>query len=206
MNLEKQSSESIYKTLNDLIELKARRDNTKFTASQLAQCLNLPRSSIQRLIHPDSEKRVTNPTIETLLKIVSFFQKDGFFVTINDFLKPINRPIEIRNQKENILQKNVSVPVYNEDLEKEESYVNISVAQDVDDSCLIAYRLNENLPPIFNKGSIFIIDQDKMLHNNHLLAIKYDNGISFVKYYKKHGKKIFQPLNESPKRKNEIIS
>ena len=42
-------------------------------------------SILARLIHPDPKKRVTNPRIETLNKILEFFKSEGFTVSIDDF-------------------------------------------------------------------------------------------------------------------------
>ena len=56
-----------------LIAQKAARDGRNFNVSQLAKAVNIAHSILVKLLHLDPEKRVTNPRIETLIKIVDFF-------------------------------------------------------------------------------------------------------------------------------------
>ncbi len=80
------STEAIHFVLSDLIAKKSQRDGVNFTSAQLAQSINVNRSIVHRLIHPDPDKRVRNPQIETLIKIVEFFRAEGFNIRIDDLL------------------------------------------------------------------------------------------------------------------------
>src|SRR3990167_10553215 len=90
---------SIHLVLRNLIEQKSKRDQIKFTSAQLANALSMPRSMITKLTHLDESKRVINPRIDTLLKIVEFFRSDGFNITINDLLGITTKSIDVQNQK-----------------------------------------------------------------------------------------------------------
>src|SRR5579863_1668852 len=106
------STDTIYFTLNDLLERKSKRDNIKFTGSQLAQAINVKRSIIHRLIHPNPTKRVTNPKIETLIKISEFFRLDGFDVKIDDFLSTHEKTVDIQEQVLGMLSVDATLPLY----------------------------------------------------------------------------------------------
>src|SRR3990167_9854928 len=100
---------SIHTELKKLIELKSQRDQIKFTAAQLAYALNMPRSMITKLTHSDLSKRVTNPRIDTLLKIVDFFKKAGFNINIDQLLGNKNL-IDIQNQMSTqLITKSISL-------------------------------------------------------------------------------------------------
>src|SRR6188472_954785 len=88
---------TIHLTLKNLIEEKAKRDNAKFTACQLAEALGMPRSMITKLTHYDKSKRVLNPRIDTLIKIVDFFRADGFNVTLDDLIGRRTKTINIKH-------------------------------------------------------------------------------------------------------------
>ncbi len=87
------STTSIYQVISELITMKTTHDGASFTNAQLANAIDVPRSSICRLLHPDTTKRVTNPTVEMLLKIVHFFREDGFDVTMDHLLGFRQSPI-----------------------------------------------------------------------------------------------------------------
>ena len=91
---------SIHLVLRDLIEKKSKRDKVKFTSAQLANALCMPRSMITKLTCLDESKRVINPRIDTLLKIVDFFRSDGFNITIDDLLGITKKSIiDVREAK-----------------------------------------------------------------------------------------------------------
>jgi predicted transcriptional regulator len=78
------SFDAIYLGIIHLIEAKSKKDNVRFTSSQLANALQVPRSLIQRLIHPDPNKRIVNPRVDTLIKIVDYFRKEGITASLDE--------------------------------------------------------------------------------------------------------------------------
>ena len=91
----------LHSTLRGLIDLKSQRDGVKFTVYQLAKAINMPHSILIKLIHQDPTKRVNNPRVDTLAKIVEFFKLDGFSITLDDLLFG-NKEIDIQSQSINL--------------------------------------------------------------------------------------------------------
>lgn len=87
------STASIYQVINQLMAMKSDIDGCCFTGAKLANAIDVPRSSICRLLHPDEAKRITNPTVEMLLKILNFFRDEGFDVTMDHLLGFRQSPI-----------------------------------------------------------------------------------------------------------------
>lgn len=77
------STTSIHLVISELMSMKSDKDGCCFTGAKLANAIDVPRSSICRLLHPDADKRITNPTVEMLLKILNFFRNEGFDVTMD---------------------------------------------------------------------------------------------------------------------------
>lgn len=77
---------SISTALIKLIEQKTKLDKVEFTASQLAEAIEVSRSVITRLIHKSQDKCVTNPRIFTLIKIVQYFKNQGLDITLDELV------------------------------------------------------------------------------------------------------------------------
>jgi hypothetical protein len=170
------STNSIQQILVELLDKKSRRDRVQFTSSKLAQALNVKRSLIQRLIHPDPLKRVTNPRIETLQKIVSFFQAEGFNLSLDDFLKlKTSTVIDVQNQKIGVVENSLTIPVYSLSDPFGEQVGVIDVKLTVKANNIIALYSDYEIKPIFQRGSIFIVDRDKDPIDDSLVAIIIDN-------------------------------
>lgn len=82
----KNQSKTISRVIKELIDQKSSKDNAPFTASQLADAIDVHRSVITKLIQQESKNRVTNPRIETLIKIVQFFRNDGLEISLDDLV------------------------------------------------------------------------------------------------------------------------
>lgn len=177
------SVERIHSVLIELINQKTQKDGKTFNGAKLAASLNLPRSSISRLIHPDANKRLTNPTLNTLIKIIDFFNNEGINITLNDFVSLKKRSIDVQEQQIQNLNTSIPVPLY--DIYDE--YQNTSIIADVENpfNQYKALVISNNFPPFFKKGSIFIIDQNKIPQNDNMIAIKIDNnpGIQIKKIF-----------------------
>src|SRR3990167_10301056 len=79
-------SNNIHLVLRNLFEKKTEKDKKNFTIYQLAKAIDVPHSILVKLMHTDPAKRVLNPRIDTLSKIVDFFKNDGFDIAIDDLI------------------------------------------------------------------------------------------------------------------------
>ncbi len=191
--------------LNELIDKKSQRDGIKFTSSKLASALDLPRSSISRLIHPDRNKRLTNPTIGTLIKIVEFFKDDGINVSVNDFVGLNNeRVIDVQEQEVGLLKYSITVPVYNLDGMLETEISTIAVNVDDNTNKFVAFVIKEDIKPIFKSGSIFIINESLIPQDDNLIGVKLEdkNQILIGKLHKNNDKMIVSLLVQKYTEKN----
>jgi hypothetical protein len=163
----------LHLTLRELIDMKSKRDGISFTVYQLAKAINMPHSILVKLIHPDPAKRVNNPRIDTLAKIVDFFKSDGFLVTIDDLLlghKEIDIPSQSINQK--YIEK--SIQTFSLDYEQKViGVIDIKLPEEFHNN-FIAFLSEEEISPFFKKGSIFIVDKNIKPENDNLIAIKME--------------------------------
>lgn len=188
---------SIHLTLKRLIEEKSKRDKIKFTACQLAQALGMPRSIITKLTHQNKTKRVMNPRIDTLMKIVDFFKTDGFDITVEDLLG-----VEI-NIKDNYLighHQVVTIPVYSLNRKNKLGVIDIKLPAKQNKDIIALYS-DKDIKPFFKAGSIFIIDLNARLENDNLIAIKlaHTRDIQIKKYCSHKNKIILKSLDEKEK-------
>lgn len=193
-------SPTIHTVLKNLIEAKSKRDKMKFTSYQLASALSMPRSIITKLTHPDESKRISNPRIETLIKIVEFFREDGFDITIDDLLGINNRTVDVQSQAIAATNELRSVMLYSLLNFKEKiGTFNINLS-DTHKNILALYAETE-VSDLFKTGSIFIIDLDADPEHDTLIAIKLDASekIHIKKYYRDKNKIILKPLNNDKK-------
>lgn len=184
-------------TLKELINEKSKRDNVKFTACQLANALNMPSSVIAKLTHPVASKRVTNPRIDTLVKIINFFREDGFQVCLEDIIG--NQPISVDIKDQNIThnESQATIPVYSIDYKKNKriGVIDINLASKSRNVfCIVA---NEDISPFFKSGSAFVIDPDLPICHGNLIAIKLSpvKNIQIKKYIIKKKKVILESIN-----------
>ncbi len=186
----------IYLMLRELIELKSSRDEKIFTVYQLAKAINMPHSIIVKLLHPDPTKRVNNPRIDTLVKIIDFFKTDGFMVKIDDFLF-IEKEIDILSQPINnhYFEKNIQIFSLNY-ASKQIGTINIKLPNDYNN--LMAYVSEEDIKPLFKAGSIFIVDKDSIPENDNLVAIKVEksNKILIKKLFNNGSEQILTSLDD----------
>lgn len=190
---------TMHLALRRLIDEKSKRDNVKFTACQLAHALGMPRSIITKLTHPDKSKRVTNPRIDTLIKIIEFFKADGFNITLEELLGLETKTINIKNQ---LLSRNevANIPVYLLDKpDKKIGQVEIKVAPK--HKKLVGLCARRDMKPFFKAGSIFIVDPNAKLENDILVAIKLSdsNETQIKKYYYYKNKILLKSLDEHEK-------
>ncbi len=144
-------------SLKKLVALKSARDSKKFTFNQLSKAIEMPHSMLVKLVHSDPEKRVHNPRIDTLVKIVNFFKQDGFDISLDQLL-------------ENKERAEQTIPLYSMESNKKIGNLSIQLASEIPKA--IAIVSNEYIRPMFKKGTIFIVDTDKQPDNDSLIAVK----------------------------------
>lgn len=188
-------STSIHIVLKDLIEAKSKRDQIKFTGYQLANALAMPRSIITKLTHPDVSKRIVNPRIETLIKIIDFFRKDGFEVKIDDLLS-VDKTIEIQSLSpvKSVLS---TIQLYSLDNAREKIGV-IDIALGNECTNVVGFKSLVDMTPLFKAGSIFIVNTNIKPEHDNLIAIRLNSEeqISIKKYYKQKNKVILKSLDD----------
>ncbi|MGE3920968.1 MAG: S24 family peptidase [Gammaproteobacteria bacterium] len=177
MELSIEHGNGIHIALKALMARKSLRDQMNFTIYQLAKAINMPHSILLRLLHPDPSKRVNNPRIDTLMRIVEFFKADGFNVTIDDLLNGVsaNKIMDVQSQKiiETLVPQAISVYSFiNNDRQK---IGTIDVKLSESSPSLFGLLSDEDLNPLFKKGSVFIINPDIIPRHNLLVAVSIDN-------------------------------
>jgi len=190
---------SIQIALEQLIEEKSRRDQTSFTSSQLAAALSMPRSIITRLIHPNPSKRVTNPRIDTLLKIVEFFRADGFNITVDDLLG--TKAIDVQQQfLDANLQQN-KIPLFSFEAALSQAVGNIEIKLNTKSKNIFALVDDEDMLPMFKKGSIFVVDKELEPEDDTLVAVKFpkEKKIRIKKFHIQGHKRILTSFDAQEK-------
>jgi len=198
----KEFSIHLASSINDLMGLKSQREQKKFTMYQLAKAIDMPHSMLIKLLHADLTKRVLNPRVETLAKIVRFFQEDGFNVTIDDIISGnilSKNTIEVAAQVRNENAEKKTIPLYgmSGDLNKTLGLVTIQMSSNSE--ALAAFISDENIEPMFKRGSIFIVDKNLHPLNNTLVAAvnNLNNLVLIRKYYFSNNKKILKSYDKT---------
>lgn len=191
---------NIHLVLRDLIDQKTKKDRKNFTIYQLAKAINVPHSILVKLMHTDPSKRVCNPRIDTLSKIIDFFRDDGFNIAIDDLISGIktNPEIYIATQTLDSASEIKSIPVYQMSTGIQKSIGAIETKISSTSGNFIALLSDEDIKPMFKKGSFFIIDTLAIPENDTLVAVDI-NGINKIlirKLYIKKNKKILISYDE----------
>jgi transcriptional regulator with XRE-family HTH domain len=176
----------IHSTLKQLIELKSKRDNCKFTIYQLAKAINMPHSMLVKLAHQDPSKRVINPRIETLTKIINFFKQDDFNVSLEELLHGLKKKgIDVEAQIVSQPKMYKAVPLYNMNNDKIK-IGSIDVSLTINSNSVIAFLTDDDIKPIFKKGSIFIVDIDCEINHDVMVLVKFraSHKVSVCKFFK----------------------
>ncbi|MES2141436.1 MAG: LexA family transcriptional regulator [Pseudomonadota bacterium] len=190
----------IHLTLKSLMQMKSERDGANFTLYQLAKALNMPHSILSRLVHSQPNKRVNNPRIDTLFKIVEFFKTDGFNVTINDLLMGFEEnTITIQDQKLDSFLTEVKLPLYSFNTSHSEKVGMASIKLTRIPDNAIAFLSAEAIQPLFKQGSIFIVDTQLKPKKDSLVAIKLVNNdrILIKKIHIERNKKWLKSIDNS---------
>ncbi|MFI4956543.1 MAG: S24 family peptidase [Gammaproteobacteria bacterium] len=181
------NNNDIHLVLKELIDRKSERDNLNFTVYQLAKLIGMPHSILIKLMHEDPSKRVNNPRIDTLTRIVDFFRRDGFNVTLNDFLTGFNSNagVSVDEQEVGISAVETIIPAYSFDTHFEKKLGTVEVMLPSASKNVIALISDHDIKPMFKKGSIFIVDMGLLPEDDTLVAVRLD-GMSNILIRKLH--------------------
>lgn len=157
--------QGIHLVLKDLIEMKSKRDRSNFSLSQLAKAIDMPHSILSKLTHDNPARRVSNPRVETLTKIVDFFKHDGFDVTVDNLLRGLEHKAVIP------VQEQIAVPLYFLDSELNHRIGTVEVDMIADPKNLIALVSDEYIEPMFKKGSVFVVNTQSKPEHGTLVAV-----------------------------------
>ncbi|WP_218813355.1 S24 family peptidase [Rickettsiella endosymbiont of Dermanyssus gallinae] len=183
--------------------MKSTRDGINFTLYQLAKMLNMPHSVLLKLIHHHPSKRVKNPRIDTLSKIVEFFKTDGFDITINDLLMGLEETSEISLKKQKLTSfcDEVKLPLYSFSAINSEKIGMIPIKLTTSPKKAIVLLSDEEIKYFFKKDSLFIVDIEQKPENENLVAVKMENHqkILIRKLCIEHNKKWLKSIDNTTK-------
>ena len=190
----------IHLTLKALLQMKSERDGENFTLYQLAKALNMPHSILSRLVHSQPSKRVNNPRIDTLFKIVEFFKTDGFNITVNDLLMGFKEDtVNVQAEKIDSFLTEVKLPLYSFNTDQSKKLGMATIKLTTLPNNVIAFLSDEAIQPLFKQGSIFIVDTQLKPKKDSLVAIKLKNNpkILIRKFHIERNKKWLKSIDDS---------
>ncbi len=190
----------IHLTLKALLQMKSERDGENFTLYQLAKALNMPHSILSRLVHSQPSKRVNNPRIDTLFKIVEFFKTDGFNITVNDLLMGFKEDtVNVQAEKIDSFLTEVKLPLYSFNTDQSKKLGMATIKLTTLPNNVIAFLSDEAIQPLFKQGSIFIVDTQLKPKKDSLVAIKLENNpkILIRKFHIERNKKWLKSIDDS---------
>ena len=188
MEIVEKQNNNLHLILKELIVRKSQRDRQSVSICQLAKAINMPHSMLVKLMHINPTKRVNNPRIDMLIKVVDFFRQDGFDITIDQLIagcKAHSNTIELAQQDVDILSAPQSIPIYSMTAGLQNTIGTIDVTLSTDSSNAIALLSDEDIKPMFKKGSVFIVNPSLTPENNTLVAAKAEtcDKILIRKFY-----------------------
>lgn len=190
----------IHLTLKALLQMKSERDGENFTLYQLAKALNMPHSILSRLVHSQPSKRVNNPRIDTLFKIVEFFKTDGFNITVNDLLMGFKEDtVNVQAEKIDSFLTEVKLPLYSFNTDQSKKLGMATIKLTTLPNNFIALLSDEAIQPLFKQGSIFIVDTQLKPKKDSLVAIKLENNSKILirKFHIERNKKWLKSIDDS---------
>ena len=100
------------------------------------------------------------------------------------------RNINVQEQKIEPLKHSVSIPIYTFDGETDIEKSTITLPIGDSNKNLIGLLAEQDIEPIFKKGSVFVVNKDLTPEDGNLIAIKIEpNGLVLIrKFHKKNNK------------------
>ncbi len=168
-------SDNIYLSLTDLIARKNERDKQELSLSQLAQAIGIPLKMLTNLLHPDPTQRTHNPQLPMLTKIVHFFQGDGFDITLDALVSGLTTSsIELSDLDKITFIGTKTIPLYNLSAQCKDAIGDIEVYLSSKLSGDMAFLAEEEMLPLFPKGSVFIVNCTTPPENGALVAVRVE--------------------------------
>lgn len=189
---------NIHTSLKTLLELKSARDKSEFTIYKLAKALSMRHSVLVKLMHEDPSKRVANPRIDTLEKIVKYFREDGFDITLDDIINGLKKTNYINISEQVIAEDVFEKQIFLYSMEDARDKIgSIKIKIEHQSESMMAFITNHDIPPFFKEGSIFIIDKELLPKNENLVALAPDDkkNIEINKYVIKKNKRYLASLD-----------
>jgi hypothetical protein len=186
---------AIHSALKQLIDLKSKRDHSHFSLSQLARAIDMPHSILSKLTHEDPARRVSNPRVDTLSKIVDFFKGDGFDVTIDELLAGQGiKPAQEQPKRKLLL------PLYFLDADLSNKIGTFEYEGPGDVNSLIAVVTDDYIEPLFKKGSIFVVNTQGEPEEGSLVAVQLSGHDKLLirKFFVSGGKILFKLHDQDP--------
>lgn len=182
----------IHLTLRDLINQKSERDQIEFTVNQLAKAIGMPHSILVKLLHKDPSKRVQNPRVDTLIRIVDFFKREGFVVSLDDFLTPSQQRVDIDRFEmiKPMLKRTFSLHASSTPAKQMGT---VEIQTSTTSEHILAFRLENTINDFFKKGQIILVDTNMQAEADMLVAIDKDGELNIEK------------LLHAPKQQNQIV-
>lgn len=162
--------------LRRLIDAKARRDNTKFTASRLAKSIDVNRSLIQRLLTGEVE----NPRLDTLMKIARFFIADGFQLSLDDLIGLDHSYRNGQQLNSESADKQVAIPMYQADRFDGNPQGEAIVTLPDNTTGIIGIELTSDIDATFKAGSLLIVDTLREPEDRNFVAINIKRNTQVI--------------------------
>ncbi len=171
----------------------------EISATELAQCIDIPQPTIHRIIVGKSKQ----PRNETINKIADYFRIDpdkllSADFNVNNHLAKQQRKISANNTSDIFeipiidLQQTASTIEANQNINR-----HILSTRDINPKCFAVYLNDSSMEPIFTKNNLIIFDPDKTPTDRDYILVKLDNSIIFVfrQLIINGGDKFLKPLN-----------
>ena len=164
--------------IRQLIAQKAARDGGNFNVSQLAKALNMPHSILVKLLHLDPAKRVTNPRIDTLIKIVDFFRQEGFAISLDDLFSGVlpEQHVDVASQHTGEFAIQKTLPVFSFAVHDEQPIGEVTIKLTQPAEHAVVYMTDQDIPPLFKAGSLFIVDTYRLPEEAMMIAVRLMPG------------------------------
>ena len=157
---------SLAEAISNLIALKSKRDNVKFTSYKLAKQIGVDRSLLQRLL----TGQIHNPRLDTIIKVIDFFVKDGFPLSLEDVIQWKSGIVSVPEQP---VMEDVQVNLSLYQMKHfGERIGNVTVSLPHHSLGRIAVLAEEDIGDFFKAGSVFIVDMMKRPEDNNMVMYR----------------------------------
>lgn len=185
--------------IQDVLQLLIQRKKLK-SGSELAKKLNLPAPTVNRIL----SGQVIDPRASTLSLIADYFH-----VTIDQLVGKEALPNHLYQTPDELLRPSMAIPVINQSTTNLQTALNAatdwfrwSTDSPTKRKKVFAIKLNNHhLEPVFQKGTLLVIDPEMPAQNHDYVAVQYekDNMITIKKFIIDGRDQYFYPLQKGHK-------